>query len=258
MLIRYPGSKDKHIKFLKDYLLEAAERNPHIVEPFAGTASITFYLLEQKKIESYHINDFDESMASLWRVVKNDPDYLINRIHDYTPNVPDFYLFKSEPGEGDKERAFRKLALHQMSYSGLGAMAGGPLGGREQKSAYGIDCRWRPNTLEKNIKKCSVLLNSVPGEITAHSWEEVVETDEAKNKFIYLDPPYYVKGAELYQAGTIDHERLAASLKSLSEWVLSYDDAPEVRSLYSWANVRKLDVTSHLHHSKISDLVITP
>jgi len=39
---------------------------------------------------------------------------------------------------------FKKLAIHQISYSGLGTKSGGPLGGKSQESIYKIDCRWSP------------------------------------------------------------------------------------------------------------------
>lgn len=257
MLIRYPGSKDKHIKFLSPYLLEAAAKNPALVEPFAGTASITFYLLKEQAITSYLINDLDESLRDMWRVVRSDPQYLIDRINSYTPTVEDFYLFKEQAGDDEKERAFRKIALHQMSFSGLGAMAGGPLGGRAQKSAYTVDCRWSPRKLTKTLAVCSDLLNSVPGEITSDDFLDVVNEHKA-DKFLYLDPPYYVKGAELYTAGTLDHASLAEALKDAPTWVLSYDDVPQVRDLYSFADVKRLDVRSHIHHKVIGDVVILP
>jgi DNA adenine methylase len=62
---------------------------------------------------------------------------------------------------------------------------------------------------------------------------------------LYLDPPYYVKGNDLYQCGFTeeDHHRLAESLRNTSNpWILSYDDCPEVRELYQWAKYESVDV----------------
>ena len=53
---------------------------------------------------------------------------------------------------------FKKLAIHQISYSGLGTMSGGPLGGAGQKSQYKIDCRWSPDASAgkwTNSTRCS-------------------------------------------------------------------------------------------------------
>ena len=42
---------------------------------------------------------------------------------------------------------------------------------------------------------------------------------------------------------TEHHRRLAAKLKEMKQpWLLSYDDCPEVRALYSWAQIETVDV----------------
>lgn len=257
MLIRYPGSKDKHISLLAPYL-ERAAVSRKVYEPFAGTAAITFYLLERGEVDYYHINDIDEGIAALWNQVKNNPEKLIERIKKYTPTVSDFYKFKEKLGLSEEDKAFRKLVLHQVSFSGLGAMAGGPLGGKEQQSEYTIDCRWSPDRLKKGILKCSELLNSVEGIITSEDWEKTVDAGIENKGFIYLDPPYYVQGGGLYVNGSIDHEALAQKLRTYNDWALSYDDCAEVRMLYPFASVNKLDVWSHLNKKTIADLIITP
>lgn len=257
MLIRYPGSKDKHLKFLESYL-QQAEITRTVFEPFSGTAAITFHLLKNESVDYYHINDIDPGIAALWNVVKHTPVDFIKRIHAYTPNVDDFYAFKADLGDGEDEQAFRKLVLHQTSYSGLGAKAGGPLGGKNQLSKYGVDCRWSPTRLEKNILACSELLNSAEGIITQGSWEAVISAANERQGFIYLDPPYFNQGTALYAHGGLDHAELANQLQLSKDWVVSYDDTPEIRELYKWATVKRLDVTSHLHHKVIGDVVITP
>ena len=53
---------------------------------------------------------------------------------------------------------------------------------------------------------------------------------------MYLDPPYYVKGAGLYEHhyDHPDHERVAkvvtGSIKQ--NWVVSYDNVPQIRRIY--------------------------
>jgi len=60
---------------------------------------------------------------------------------------------------------------------------------------------------------------------------------------LVIDPPYYAKGPLLY-LNTLDasyHSRLAERLRILEDlpWVLTYDDCPQIRALYSdWAQVR--------------------
>lgn len=51
-----------------------------------------------------------------------------------------------------------------------------------------------------------------------------------------IDPPYFVKGQELYTNfyTAEDHKDLARIIRRLKcRWMLTYDDAPEIQSLYS-------------------------
>lgn len=261
MLIRYPGSKDRHLAFLREYIDPMASRTRSVVEPFAGTASITFDLLRRGIVDRYQINDIDESMAALWRIVRDNPAGLVSLVEGYTPAVDDFYEFREHPGETDMERAFRKVVLHQISYSGLGAAAGSPIGGRAQQSAYTVDCRWSPRRLVKGIGECHALLSSRPGLITSGSWETVVDGAISDGSFIYLDPPYIDQGAKLYANGSMDHRALAERLNASDhkDWLISYDNAEDVASLYGeWADVLGVDVLSHLHHKTITDVIIRP
>jgi DNA adenine methylase len=121
------------------------------------------------------------------------------------------------------------------------------LGGKEQKSDYKIDCRWSPKYLCKEIDKLHALfsrLNIDGGVCHCKDFSEILK--ECKDDSIcYLDPPYYVKGNDLYQCGFTkeDHSRLSNVVKDLKgEWILSYDDCEEIRSIYNWAHAEKIDV----------------
>jgi len=58
-----------------------------------------------------------------------------------------------------------------------------------------------------------------------------------KKTLIYLDPPYYAKGRDLYYDyyQHDDHVRVAryvAENMSSKKWIVSYDNVPTIRSLY--------------------------
>lgn len=254
MLIRYPGSKDKHMRFLADKI--PARR---LCEPFAGTAAVTFALLREGQLASVWINDIDPGIAALWTAVRSAPAQLARKVERYTPSARDFYEFKEHPHAPTAvETAFRKIVLHQISYSGLGLKAGSPIGGRDQRGTYKADCRYNGAKLSAKVRELGKLLASCSDvEVTSLPWDEVLP--EATDYFLYLDPPYVVRGKELYAHGELDHGALARALYLRDSWLLSYDDAPEVRDLYEpWARVDTEPVRSHLHHKKISDVVIAP
>ena len=54
--------------------------------------------------------------------------------------------------------------------------------------------------------------------------------------FIYLDPPYYLKGADLYMNFYTkkDHEKLSKSVHKMKKrWMVSYDNHEFILNLYS-------------------------
>lgn len=88
-------------------------------------------------------------------------------------------------------------------------------------------------TVFHKIRRVHRILNRLQVKITATCFETVLNT---KSKaFYYLDPPYYRKGKRCYNHyfKPPDHQRLMEALTALKrDWVLSYDDCPEVRELY--------------------------
>jgi DNA adenine methylase len=127
-----------------------------------------------------------------------------------------------------------------------------------QKSQYKIDCRWSPEYICKKVDKLHDLFAAIEVRgncCTNLDFADVIEDTECRC-LLYIDPPYYVKGNDLYQHGfTVeDHERLANALRNTEHaWVLSYDDCYEVRQLYKWANVEPLDVNYSITAMKDKD-----
>jgi DNA adenine methylase len=251
---RYPGGKSKLRKEIIAKLHFVSQGlNLEYREPFFGGGSIGLeYIQQTPLLQKIWINDFDLGVSSLWSSLLNQPEELKQKVKTFVPSVEAFDQFKEELVNPVKattclDWGFKKLAIHQISYSGLGVKSGGPLGGREQKSNYKIDCRWSPqyickkiDLLHKKFSKFQVREN----QCTALDFSKVVE-DRKHPALIYLDPPYFIKGNELYQFGFTleDHQRLARCLKDTShKWVLSYDDCPEIRELYKWAEMEIINV----------------
>lgn len=278
-LIRYPGSKAKLVgqicKFLPHavrFELLAATKPTEYREPFFGAGAIGFEVLSVLMPEcSIWLNDIDPGMVALWRTVRNDPKSLVRRCNSFKPSAKWFYEFKESDGDtsiDESKAAFRKLALHRMSFSGMGAMAGGPIGGRDQDNAkYDVACRWNAENIKLQVGRAHRLLMRFASlRITCLDWSRLT-ADATPETFIYLDPPYYEKGPQLYKYSMDDaaHARLADRLMSLNcRWLLSYDDHPRVRELYAGCEFRELKVTYTTATSrapsrpKNSEVVILP
>lgn len=277
-LIRYPGSKAKIAhqivaRFPADMAGELFhDRDPiEYREPFFGAGAVGFECLDRVSAKcKVWINDIDPHMQALWMSVAFNPWELCERIDKINPSAKLFYTLKEEDGRADlpmAEMAVRKLALHRLSYSGLGAMSGGPLGGRNQSSEYNVDCRWNPSSMKKEIRILHRLLSRFDDiQITSVDCGKLVD-GAPERCFIYLDPPYYEKGPQLYRYSMDeeDHRVLSMRLRNCrAQWVLSYDDHPEIRRLYSWARIEPIEFTYVMARAttatrpKNREVVITP
>lgn len=276
-LIRYPGSKEKLARdlwgmFPDSIIYPLYSQRTEYREPFFGAGAIGFRILgELDRRCRVWLNDADEDLVLLWSSVKDSPNQLCRLVMDFTPTVDSFYDFKARDGVADCtdiERGFRKLALHRMSVSGFGVKSGGPIGGRSQLSSkYTVGCRWTPERIKRDIQRLSKRLNKFRLlKLTCGDFGRLVST-AGDDCFLYLDPPYYAKGRQLYRFSMEDacHERLSKLLQNTNaRWVLSYDDHPRIRELYSWASFHEMHivytnaVTSGLKRPKNMEVAIVP
>ncbi|MBA2718910.1 MAG: DNA adenine methylase [Chloroflexi bacterium] len=276
-MIRYPGSKAKIVREILSCfphtVLEPLFQGPRLEyrEPFFGGGVIGFAVMESLPARaSVWINDKDFGMAALWKVVHQRHDELIDMVVKFQPTTDAFYRFQDEDNRTDMDpirTAFQKFALHQTSFSGLGAMAGGPIGGRKQSSKYNVDCRWNADRHCTDIIKHHRTLKRFGARvrITSGDFAPLVE-DAMPHAFVYADPPYYEKGGQLYKCNMSDgdHRRLAAAFQTCrAPWVLSYDDHSFIRDLYQWAEVEDIQLTYTIASSgkkrrKNSEVVIVP
>lgn len=268
---RYPGGKSKLRKLISSQTTALFDTESEYREPFFGGGSIGLQVLEDRSsIKKIWINDKDLGISCLWTTVINNPDLLLSLVESFEPSIDKFDEFKEKLttySESDlktelelAEYGFMKLAIHQISYSGLGTKSGGPLGGRKKcnisgqgstsEVKYPIDCRWSPKSICKKVKQLSNRLRTFDirdNKCTNLDFTDVINDNENK-AVIYLDPPYYVKGNDLYQHGFSieDHKRLAKTLKNTNhKWILSYDDCFEIRELYNWAIIKDIDSVNY-------------
>jgi DNA adenine methylase len=272
-MFRYPGGKNKLRKIIVEDILfyydeKCSNGAPMYVEPFLGAGSIGINLLSTKKVSHVCLNDYDIGIFCFWMSVLDYPDYLCSLVDDFVPSVEKFYEFKEFLLSVSRKFAmdnivdvgFKKMAIHQISYSGLGVMSGGPLGGKDQTSSYPIGCRWSPSHLKSNIRSVHNLLKQSQlhqNKFLCKDFRKVINSFSNQRVFYYLDPPYYEKGPELYQYafGEEDHRCLASLLKECtSPWILSYDNHDRIRELYSWAFIKEVKISCTINTKKSSSV----
>jgi DNA adenine methylase len=274
MICRYPGGKNKISNSIIDRIIFFYASNGSdytYLEPFFGAGGLGIRLLERtNRVKNIWINDYDIGMASIWTSVINEPELLIEKLKEITPSTDTFFKFKEEllscgrDITPNADMAVKKIAVHQMSYSGLGTKSGGPLGGKNQESAYDVSCRWSIPHLSTQIRKYHAIFKErkITGNCChALDFEKLLKKTPEKS-FVYLDPPYYEKGPILYQEcfSDRDHFRLARTLqKAKYPWLLSYDDCVDVKKMYDWADFLEIEINYTINTSRIKkELLIAP
>jgi DNA adenine methylase len=254
-LFRYVGGKTR----LARPILERLDAN-HVVayrEPFFGGGSIGLRMMMTTSSPNCWINDLDPTIHALWQAVAHYACELKQAIREFIPSVAEFKRIKSDFLSGAPISASRivhvardKLALQAMSFGGLGVMLFSPVAV--------IGSHWLPESLCRRIDLISPHL--ARARVTDLDFASMLADDSGAS--LYLDPPYYHAGPDLYQHAftAADHLRLRDLLRHTGhDWVLSYDDCPQIRDLYSFANIEEVEVTYSVSKSRRTrELLISP
>lgn len=239
--LRYPGGKAKLANFVKLLLRTNRLCDAHYVEPYAGGASVALALLMGEYVTQVHINDLDRSVFAFWHSVLNETEALCQRIRDTRLSVAEWRRQRVIQRCGDQvgllELGFSTLFLNRTNRSGIIA-SGGVIGGVAQDGEWKLDVRFPRAGLVARIEAIASyrdrisLYNADAGALLTH-----VLTKLPRKSILYLDPPYYVKGRRRLYANAYEHAghaRIASILAGVRQpWVVSYDDVPQIRALYS-------------------------
>ncbi|WP_088831841.1 DNA adenine methylase [Paenibacillus tyrfis] len=240
--LRYPGGKSELGKYIEDVLTANELVDCHFIEPFAGGASATLYLLQRDVIARATIAEYDPLVYAFWYCVFNYSDELCSKIADTPVTLETWNALKPYR---DIELPVSTL-LVDMGFAGLffnrtnfsGILNAGPIGGQKQESKYKIDCRFNKDRIIKSIQVLSLYRDRVDVR-WVNSLNYLYELHRNRPRepvFLYIDPPYYDKGRSLYRKffSNEDHEMLAERLiASPFPWLLSYDNCPYISNLYS-------------------------
>lgn len=234
--LRYPGGKRKLANYVKLVMLENGLVGAEYIEPYAGGASIALMLLFEEFASHIHINDLNPSVHAFWKVVLTESEELCARIESVDVTVEEWRRQRalqdaSDPDEFDL--AFSTFFLNRTSRSGV--IGGGIIGGWEQTGKWKIDARFNRVDLIRRIRKIARFSSriTVSGLDAADYLADNLSLIE--RPFLYLDPPYYCKGSDLYQSfyRHDDHAQIAKVVSALKvPWIVSYDTTAEIEELY--------------------------
>ena len=231
--LRYPGGKSS----LTELIWHTIEVNncteiPYC-EPFAGGAGVAMSLLLQNKVKSVILNDLDTGIYSLWYAILNDTDKLVKTINNVEVTLAvreqqkEVYINLKDSAKYSFELAFATLFLNRVNYSGI--LTGGPIGGKEQKGKYKLDCRFNKESLIGKIKEIAKYRDNVQ----LFHMDAVELLKNQSNIFVFADPPYWQAGDMLYEA-SVEHSKLAKVLCESKDihWIATYDNNINVANVY--------------------------
>lgn len=239
--LRYPGGKGKLAPFVKR-LIELNELSDGTyVEPYAGGAAIATELVLQEYVRTIYINDISRPVYAFWKSVLDRTDDFCRRIRN-TPLTVDSWdkqkaILANHQDHDDLALGFATFFLNRTNRSGI--LNAGVIGGRKQLGPWKIDARFNASELIYRIESIARLRQRI-----------IISGDDAKaflvrtlpklpqNTLIYLDPPYYLKGKDLYYDyySEEDHAEIAALVRKKIRrqfWIVSYDNVRPIIEMYA-------------------------
>jgi DNA adenine methylase len=237
--LRYPGGKSQLVPFVVEILRENNLFYGEYAEAFAGGAGIAMTLLLNGYVDRVYINDIDPAIHAFWSSVLHRTDELCSLIEETTVTMDEWYAQRKIHFEGNAKQelklGFSTLFLNRTNRSGI--LKGGVIGGLSQNGKYKIDCRFNRADLIRKVRRIARYRSQIGlSQLDAADFVRSVVPRTEQRTLVNLDPPYFGMGPELYTNfyNLEDHTKLARAVASIDRhWMVTYDDAPEIRQLYA-------------------------
>lgn len=264
--LRYPGGKSKIYEKVKNLIIANGYEDRTYVEPFAGGFGIGIGLLCEGIVKVAILNDFDVHIYHFWHSVLNDTENLLRLITDTPITIEERERQKLNYRDVDADSlsdGFATLFLNRVNFSGV--IKGGPIGGLAQTGTYKVDCRFNKTDIRSKIETIAKL----KGKIKLYNKDAsyLIRMSLTKMKapmFLNIDPPYVVKGSQLYTNFFTEGDHLNLQrdiIRHLGEefpWIITYDVCNLVRDLYKRFHMQEYGITHNAGGSvQGKEIVIT-
>jgi DNA adenine methylase len=223
---KWVGGKSR----LRKQIIALLPKHTCYVELFSGAAWVLFGK-PPSNVEV--LNDIDQELVTLFRMVKEKPEELIASFEWELVSRAEFNRLANLDTDTltDIQRAHR---FYYLIMAGWGGELKYP---RFQTSisdgGHGNRLIGALETLQERLAPVHKRLSTVI--IENLSWQKCLERYDSSNTVMYIDPPYPDNGVNYAHnmRGWDEHRDLADHLhKTQCKWVLSSYDIPEIRDLY--------------------------
>lgn len=247
--LRYPGGKACLLELARAFLSVNSLSQRSYAEPYSGGCGLALSLLFGGHVTQIHLNDLDRAVWAFWEAVLTRTEDLVVLIRDADVTISEWErqrAVQSRKADADVlELGFSTFFLNRTNRSGI-IHSGGVIGGKAQTGEWKLDCRFNKHDLIARIRRVAMYRDRIKlHNEDAEAFLTRVGRTIPSNAVIYVDPPYYEKGSQLYRNSYRrgDHERIAGQLHHLkSPWFLTYDNVEPIRELYKGYSSVELDI----------------
>lgn len=237
--LRYPGGKSRLVDLIKSIIEQNDLKGGTYIEPFSGGAAIALALAIDGYMERIVINDYDRSIFAFWYSILHYTDAFIDKIRNTPLSLKEWHTQRII--QLDKQNTdlfglgFSTFFLNRTNRSGI--LKAGVIGGLNQTGPYKIDARYNKEKLIERIRiiaqhKSKFILHNENAIKLLRRYRNI-----SRKNLIYLDPPYYEKGRELYVNffKESDHIELSKTIQQRDNmnWVITYDNHSFINNLYT-------------------------
>jgi DNA adenine methylase len=237
--LRYPGGKSRSAELIASLVPTFTEFR----EPFVGGGSVFVHLKQKFPNRQFWVNDIYYELANFWSKTQIDTEGVVFQVEKWRNEFSEGkllyrFLIDNMASFNEMEKAAAFFIFNRVTFSGTTES-----GGFSEQAFQG---RFTESSIERLIPFGKTLKNT---RITNLDYEGVVNT-EGSDVFIFLDPPYfsatksglYGKRGHLHKS--FDHVRFVDVMKKCPhKWLITYDDSPYIRQLFSFAHIMSWDLT---------------
>ncbi len=227
--LSYIGGKNR----IADEIIRVFPEHNTYVEAFAGGAQVLFHK-EPSAVEV--LNDLDGEVVTFFRICQSHYEALIRYLKFVLTSREWFDRLQAQDPTTltDIQRAARFFYLQKNAYAGLV---------KNRKFAYAIAerSRFNPERIPELIEKTHERLAKV--QIENLPYQDVLKRYDRPTTLFYLDPPYWGRKLYRYNFAESDFRELESRLRNVrGMFVLSLNDLPEVRKLFSKFKFREISL----------------
>ena len=237
--LRYPGGKSRAVDLIATLIPTFDEFR----EPFLGGGSVFIYLKQRFPDKKFWVNDLYTELYLFWKMCQMEVDAVIDKVDEFKKMYADgkelhFFLKQNWHKWDELEKAAAFFVFNRTTFSGTTLS-----GGYSEQANVG---RFTQSSIQR-LKEVGRVMQHA--EITNLDYADLVKKS-GDNVFIFLDPPYfsatksalYGKNGDMHK--TFDHMRFAETMKNCKHrWLITYDDSPYIRKLFSFAHIISWDLT---------------